>query len=180
MWTGVLRGEMNGEAGGDWLREGEDYSSSDYKYDSEEEDYLKNITPGQVNESLTKKKYCQSAKVFYQVFTTINQFESFLRFVSKTKKYIFKIIFGVFLETLPTDTRFKIPEELWEKVWKFSQNAHFRFRSQETICVDDKYYKAGLRSTTRNVGLKNIEMERINEAFGALGNLHMLCAIARM
>ena len=165
---------MEGEAGGDWLREGEDYSSSDYEYDSEEEDYLKNITPGQVNESLTKKKYCQSAKVFYQVFTAINQFESFLRFVSKTKKYIFKVIFGVFLETLPTDTRFKIPEELWEKVWKFSQNAHFRFRSQETICVDDNYYKAGLRSTTRNVGLRNTEIERINEAFGALGNLHML------
>ena len=165
---------MEGEGGGDWLREGEDYSSSDYEYDSEEEDYFRNLTPGQVNESLTKKKYCQSAKVFYQVFTAINQFESFLRFVSKTKKYIFKIIFGVFLETLPTETRFKLPEELWEKVWKFSQNAHFRFRSQETICVDDKYYKAGLRSTTRNVCLKNLEIERINETFGALGNLHML------
>ena len=165
---------MEGEAGGDWLREGEDYSSSDYEYDSEEEDYLRNLTPGQVNESLTKKKYCQSAKVFYQVFTSINQFESFLRFVSKTKKYVFKIIFGLFLETLPTDTRFKLPDELWEKVWKFSQNAYFRSRSQETICVDDKYYKAGLRSTTRNGGLRNTEIERINETFGALGNLHML------
>ena len=84
----------------------------------------------EVNESLTKKKYCQSAKLFYQVFSSLLQYDSFLRFVSKTKKYIFRIIFKLFLDALPSETKFKLPEELWEKIWKFSQNAHFRYRSE--------------------------------------------------
>merc|ERR1719270_1091112 len=137
-------------AGGEWLREGEDYSSSDYEYDSDEEDYLRRVTPAQeVNESLTKKKYCQSAKLFYQVFSSLIQYESFLKFISKTKKYVFRIIFGLFMEAIPNETRYKIPEELWEKIWKFSQNAHFKYKSNTPINVDTTYYKAGLRSEFR-------------------------------
>ena len=162
-------------AGGEWLREGEDYSSSDYEYDSDEEDYLRRVTPAQeVNESLTKKKYCQSAKLFYQVFSSLIQYESFLKFISKTKKYVFRVIFGLFMEAIPNETRYKIPEELWEKIWKFSQNAHFKYKSNTPINVDTTYYRAGLRSEFRNNKLKFIEVERINDMFGALGNIHML------
>merc|ERR1712098_1031416 len=83
---------------------GEDYNSSDYEFDSEDEEFLQSRNKRQeVNESLTKKKYCQSAKLFYQVFSSIPQYDSFLRFVSKTKKYIFRIIFKLFLDALPSE-----------------------------------------------------------------------------
>ena len=101
--------------GGDWLREGEDYSSSDYEYNSDEEEFLQLAAPSQeVNESLTKKKFCQSAKIFYQIFSSVNQYESFLKFVSKTKKHIFCSILCLFLEAIPVETWFNIQEELWE------------------------------------------------------------------
>ena len=47
------------------LREGEDYNSSDYEYDSDAEEDYDQLPPGGVNETLTKKKFCQSAKVFW-------------------------------------------------------------------------------------------------------------------
>ena len=102
-------------SGGEWLREGEDYSSSDYECDSDEEEFLQLADPSQeVNESLTKKKFCQSAKIFYQLFPSVNQDESFLKFVSKTKKHIFCTILWLFLEEIPVETWFNIQEELWE------------------------------------------------------------------
>ena len=162
-------------SGGEWLREGEDYSSSDYEYDSDEEEYLQLAAPSQeVNESLTKKKFCHSAKMFYQIFSSVNQYESFLKFVSKTKKQIFRIIFRLFLEAIPAETRYKLPEELWEKIWKFTQNAHYKYKSQIPICADNNYYKAGFRATNKGVKMQNLEKERLNEMFGTLGNLHML------
>jgi len=161
-------------SGGEWLREGEDYNSSDYEFDSEDEEFLQSRNKRQeVNESLTKKKYCQSAKLFYQVFSSLLQYDSFLRFVSKTKKYIFRIIFKLFLDALPSETKFKLPEELWEKIWKFSQNAHFRYRSEVPIGGDDNFFKAGLRSVNY-IEMMNIETERLNDMFGSIGNLHML------
>ena len=48
------------------LMEGEDYNSSDYEYDSDEEEDYDQLPPGGVNETLPKKKFCQSAKVFHQ------------------------------------------------------------------------------------------------------------------
>ena len=36
------------------------------------------------------------------------------------KKYVFGIIFALFLETLPTETRWRMPQELWEKVQQLS------------------------------------------------------------
>ena len=161
--------------GGEWLREGEDYSSSDYEYDSDEEEFLQLAAPSQeVNESLTKKKFCQSAKIFYQVFSSVNQYESFLKFVSKTKKQIFRIIFRLFLEAIPVETRYKIPEELWEKIWKFTQNAHFKYKSQVPICSDKNYFKAGFRATNAGQKIQQLEKERLSQMFGSLGNLHML------
>ena len=162
-------------SGGEWLREGEDYSSSDYECDSDEEEFLQLADPSQeVNESLTKKKFCQSAKIFYQIFSSVNQYESILKFVSKTKKHIFRIIFRLFLEAIPVETRYKIPEELWEKIWKFTQNAHFKYKSQVPICSDKNYFKSGFRASNAGPKIQQLEKERLSEMFGALGNLHMI------
>ena len=90
--------------------------SSDYEYDSDEEEDFDQLPPGGVNETLSKKKYCQSFKLFHQIFDSVKQFEGFQRSVSKMKKYVFGIIFALFLEALPTETRWRMPQELWEKV----------------------------------------------------------------
>ena len=97
--------------------------SSDYEYDSDEEEDFDQLPPGGVNETLSKKKYCQSFKLFHQIFDSVKQFEGFQRSVSKMKKYVFGIIFALFLEALPTETRWRMPQELWEKV----QNAFFNY-----------------------------------------------------
>ena len=89
---------------------------SDYEYDSDEEEDFDQLPPGGVNETLTKKKYCQSFKLFHQIFDSVKQFEGFQRSVSKMKKYVFGIIFALFLEALPSETRWRMPQELWEKV----------------------------------------------------------------
>jgi hypothetical protein len=146
--------------------------SSDYEYDSDEEEDFDQLPPGGVNETLTKKKYCQSFKLFHQIFDSVKQFEAFQRSVSKMKKYIFGIIFALFLEALPPATRFRIPQELWEKVWKFTQNAYFRYKDSVPLHKDASYYRAGLRGPdTRLAGL---ERERLRELYGSVGNLHMI------
>ena len=156
---------------GEWLREGEDYNSSDYEYESEEEEVVDRLPPGQINESLTKKKFCQSAKVFHQIFPVQKQFDSFQRFLSRVKKYVFRVIFQLFLDALPPVTRLKIPRELWEKIWKFTQNSYFRYKSAVPLSVDTSYYRAGLQA---GPGLARLEQDRIKELFASLGNLHML------
>ena len=75
--------------------------SSDYEYDSDEEEDFDQLPPGGVNETLSKKKYCQSFKLFHQIFDSVKQFEGFQRSVSKMKKYVFGVIFALFLEALP-------------------------------------------------------------------------------
>lgn len=160
------------EGSGEALREGEDYNSSDYEYDSEEDfEDFDQPPPGGVNENLTKKKYCQSIRVFNQIFDSTKQFDSFQRSVSKMKKYIFGIIFHLFLETLPSEIRFKIPQELWEKVWKFTQNSYFRYKTSVPLHKDETYYKSGLRASESR--LMYLEKERVRDMFGAVGNLHM-------
>lgn len=159
-------------AGGPALREGEDYYSSDYEYESDEEEDFDQLPPGGVNETLTKKKFCQSFKLFNQVFDSTKQFESFHRSVSKMKKHIFGVIFGLFLEALPPDTRYRMPQELWEKVWKFTQNSYFRFRDSVPLHLDSTYYRAGLRAPAG--ALAALERERVRELHAAAGNLHML------
>jgi len=154
------------------LREGEDYNSSDYEYDSDEEEDYDRLPPGGVNETLTKKKFCQSAKVFHQIFVSVKKFETFQRYVSKMKKYIFCVIFQLFLDALPPATRYSIPQELWEKIWKFTQNSYFRYKSSVPLSLDTTYYKSGLRSASPS--LANLEVERIKDLFGALGDLHMI------
>ena len=53
-----------------YLRKGEDYNNTDYEYDSDEEEDCDQLPPRGLNETLTKKKFCQSAKV-YQIFSSI-------------------------------------------------------------------------------------------------------------
>ena len=148
------------------------FPSSDYEYDSDEEEDFDQLPPGGVNETLTKKKYCQSSKLFNQVFDSVKQFEAFQRSVSKMKKYVFSIIFALFLDSLPTETRFRIPQELWEKVWKFTQNSYFRYKDSVPLHKDSSYYKAGLRAAEPALAL--LEKERVRELFAAVGNLHMI------
>ena len=122
------------------------------------------------------------------MFDSTKQFESFHRSVSKMKKHIFgvittsqktnptnkslQVIFGLFLEALPPDTRYRMPQELWEKVWKFTQNSYFRFRDSVPLHLDSTYYRAGLRAPAG--ALAALERERVRELHAAAGNLHML------
>ena len=174
-YTAHIESPSGAGAGGDWLREGEDYSSSDYEYESDDEDYLKTskTTSQEINESLSKKKFCQSAKVFYQLFSSKAQHDSFQRFVSKTKKAIFRLIFGMFLSSIPEETKYKMPDEIWEKIWSRSQNSYFKFQSSIPIGSDQSYMKVGLRSAAKPE-LSAVEKERIKDMFAAFGNLHML------
>jgi len=168
---------MNGDSGspaggGDALREGEDYNSEDYEYDSEDGEQVHYGHTVGVNENLSKKKYCKSVKVLNQLFETTRKFDIFHKNILKMKKNVFAIIFNLFLEALPTETRLKMPQELWEKVWKFSQNSYFRNKSNESLHTDTTYFKCGLRSSKS--GMVLLEKERIRDLYGAVGNLHMI------
>ena len=157
--------------------------SSDYEYDSDEEEDFDQLPPGGVNETLSKKKYCQSFKLFHQIFDSVKQFEGFQRSVSKMKKYVFGIIFALFLEALPSETRWRMPQELWEKVdptllllvvmcytsqvWKFTQNSYFRYRDSVPLHMDTNFYRAGLRCSSSP--LLNLEKERLRDLFASIG-----------
>ena len=65
-----------------------------------------------------------------------------------------------------------MPQELWEKVWKFTQNSYFRFRDSVPLHLDTTYYRAGLRAPAG--ALAALERERLRELHAAAGNLHML------
>ena len=112
---------------GEKLVEGEDYNQSDYEYDGSEEDdslpYARVSTP---NEALTKKKFCQSVKILQRIFDSGKQFDSLQRTVLRIKKYVFRSVFQLFMDTLPPETARLLPQELWEKIWKYTQNNYFR------------------------------------------------------
>ena len=109
---------------GEKLVEGEDYNQSDY----EDEDMFSYSSPITFtpNESLTKKKFCQSVKIYQKIFENDKQFDVFLRTLLRMKKYVFRVVFQVFMETLPPATAARLPQELWEKIWKHTQNGYFK------------------------------------------------------
>ena len=117
---------------GEKLVEGEDYNQSDYEYDgSEDEDASSTYAAAAAavftpNEALTKKKFCQSVKIFQRIFDNGKQLETFQRTVMRMKKYVFRLVFQIFMESLPADTATRLPQELWEKIWKYTQNGYFR------------------------------------------------------
>jgi len=176
-YTAHLRSEAKAKVesvSGEKLVEGEDYNQSDYEYDGSEDDdtcpYSGVSTP---NEALTKKKFCQSVKIFQRIFDDSKQLETVQRTVLRMKKYVFRLVFQVFMETLPTDTANRLPQELWEKIWKYTQNGYFRYTGSLPLEEDTSYYKAGQRTSKSSIGLWKAEQERIRELFGAVGNLHI-------
>ena len=125
-YTAHLRTEMKNSVQntGEKLVEGEDYNQSDY----EDEDMFSYSSPITFtpNESLTKKKFCQSVKIYQKIFENDKQFDVFLRTLLRMKKYVFRVVFQVFMETLPPATAARLPQELWEKIWKHTQNGYFK------------------------------------------------------
>lgn len=129
-YTAHLRSEAKagtGPVSGEKLVEGEDYNQSDYEYDGEDEDPYHYDCVSAPNEALTKKKFCQSVKIYQKIFDTDKQFDIFQRTVMRMKKYVFRVVFQVFLDTLPPATASRLPRELWEKIWKYTQNGYFRY-----------------------------------------------------
>ncbi len=114
----------------------------------------------EVNHSLTKKKYCQSVRLFYKIFVSDESFEQVLRSVLRARKYVHSVIFNLFLAALPDDVVDQLPSEIWEKVWKHTQG-----RSP------DESFLAGYKATTTDD--LRLEKDRIMDLFGSAGNLHM-------
>jgi hypothetical protein len=171
-YTAHLRSEIKNSVrvSGEKLVEGEDYNQSDLEDD---EPYSYNSTVFTPNESLTKKKFCQSVKIYQRIFENDKQFDIFLRTLLRIKKYVFRVVFQVFMETLPPDTAARLPQELWEKIWKHTQNGYFNNESSVPLLEDTQYYRAGQRSSKSSYGLWRAEQDRIVELFGAVGNLYI-------
>ncbi len=110
------------------------------------------------NEALTKKKFCQSVRIFQQIFSSDNQFHAFLRSVAHMKKCVFEVMFQMFLEVLPPTTVARLPGELWEKIWKHTQNEYLYAKA--VPLMSDTYYKAGLRAGSTPTPLRTLEQVR--------------------
>ena len=65
--------------------------------------------------SLTRKKYCQSTKVYYSIFNSEFEFEALQCQIKTMRKHIHLVAFQLFLQNVPSE---KLPNELWEKIWK--------------------------------------------------------------
>jgi hypothetical protein len=113
------------------------------------------LNPVIINEKLTKRKFCQSVRIFQQIFSSDNQFHTFLRSVAHMKKSVFEVMFQMFLEVLPPTTVSLLPRELWEKVWKHTQNEYFH--SQTASMLEDAYFKTGLRAGNEQSMLRSLE-----------------------
>jgi len=155
----------------------EDYGSSDCEVEDDETVSSRMASfyhvPVVPNENLTRKKFCHSVKVFNKIFTTDHKFDNFQRNVHKIKKYVFVTVFQNFMGTLPPETVAKLPQELWEKIWKYTQNGYLR-RNLESLESDSESYKAGQRVNKSSQSiLWQVEQSRICELFGAVGNLHI-------
>ena len=146
---------------------GVDYSETDVESDADSV-YRNNTnvaTTSRSNESLTKKKYCQSTRLYYDIFDTENEVENLAIMVKKCRKYIFHIIFTLFVETLPSDCSSLLPTELWEKIWRLTQ---VPYNHQE-----GSTFLAGTRASGHPKYL-TLENDRILNLFAAIGNLHMI------
>ena len=94
------------------------------------------------NEALTKKKFCQSVRIFHQIFSSDKQFHAFLRSIAHMKKSVFEVVIQMFLEVLPPTTVSRLPREVWEKIWKHTQSGYLH---AETVpMLEDTYFKARL------------------------------------
>jgi len=108
-----------------------------------------------VNEMLTEKKFCQSVLICHQIFSSDKQFHAFLRSIALMKKSVFEVMFQMFLEVLPATTVSRLPGELWEKIWKHTQNEYLHAKTVPLL--NDTYFKAGLRAGNTPTPLKTLE-----------------------
>ncbi len=143
------------------LRLGTDYNESDVESDMTDFPGLMFRSKETANEALTKKKYCQSTKLYYEIFESELDFDRLLGQVRAIRKYVFSIAFGLFKNNVPSE---KLPNEIWEKIWKHTQTP---FMQQ-----DRSYHSAGVRSSSRKWIL--LENERITDLFASVGNLHIM------
>ena len=140
---------------------GKDYHESDVESDTTDHRYDFR-SKDNVNMMLTRKKYCQSTKMFYTIFTSDLEFEALQGQIKAMRKHVFNIAFSLFLQNVPQDL---MPLELWEKIWRM------------TIYDDGPdlppIHSSGVREkASRKWTL--FENERITDCFGAAGNLHMI------
>ncbi len=108
----------------------------------------------------TQYMYRRSARLFCMIFVSEESFERLLWSVVRAKKYFYSKLFNSFLATLPEHLVDKLPNEMWEKVWKHTQGqstAEFIHAGDETTSSDDL----------------SLEKDRITDLFGSAGNLHM-------
>ena len=147
------------------LRLGMDYESNDFAYESDDElGHYCRPKHQSVNETLTKKKYCQSTKMFYEIFESEQVYKDLLTYVYKVKKCVFDRLFANFINLLPDEKREKLPNEIWEVILKKTQHPYSENR-EETFNVG---INAESEEATR------LHQDRITDLFGAAGNLHML------
>lgn len=138
------------------LRYGIDYNTQDFEHESDSE--MEYYGETETNDILTKKKYCQSKRMFIEVFKTNQDYDDFYRTIHRAKKQVYDVIFSLFLNSIPPETAGRLPSEVWEKIWKYTQ-----------VPTVDKLH--GLCSGLRTDSLT--ESERLTDLFGAAGDLHM-------
>ena len=139
---------------------GKDYHESDVESDTTDHRY-EFRSKDNVNMTLTRKKYCQSTKMYYTIFTSDLEFEALQGQVKAMKKHIFNIAFSLFLQNVPNQI---MPNELWEKIWKLTVSDGADLPPTHSSGVREK--------ASRKWTL--FENERITDCFGAVGNLHMI------
>ncbi|XP_059087743.1 uncharacterized protein LOC131884102 isoform X1 [Tigriopus californicus] len=138
------------------LRYGVDYGTQDFEHESDSE--MEYYGETETNDILTKKKYCQSKRMFIEAFKTNHDYETFYRFIHRAKKQVYDLIFTLFLNSVPPETAGRLPSEVWEKIWKYTQ-----------VPTESKLH--GLCSGLRTDSL--VESERLTDLFAAAGDLHM-------
>ena len=118
-----------------------------------------------VSESLTKKKYCQTTRLFFDIFDTDLEMDQTLGLIKRIRKTVHNIAFSLFLECFGENSHMRtLPPELQEKIWLMTQDPY----------RDDEAFHAGLRFGDDPEGLWVAEEERITDLFAAAGNLHMM------
>ena len=146
---------------------GVDYSETDVESDADSV-YRNNtnaLSTSRSNESLTKKKYCQSTRLYYDIFDTETEVENLAILVKRCRKYVFHIVFTLFMEAFPTESARFLPTELWEKIWRLTQ-VPFNHQKRDT-------FLAGARASEHPKYLA-LENDRTTNLFAAVGNIHMI------
>lgn len=112
------------------------------------------------NETQTKAKYCYSTRLYKTIFCEDKSFNETLSQIRQYRKSIFDVAFSLFLDVLPSEVKDRLPNEIWEKIWCFTQTPY------------KEKFSSGYRANDKRYGA--IERDRVTGMFCSLGNLHML------